>query len=276
MNTRKAFAFLVASGVFALVASGDDSWRKKPYSEWNEKEVRQILENSPWAHRVKLMVVKPGPQDIPCPSGNQHCSADSGPSMTNPSVTVHRRQLSPDDLQGIQDRRTAAALPPGLEGVAAIAVVRWASARTVREALLRSGIQHGQVKPEELQDPKAVAPLDSYVVYVDLRVPLADVKKVPQSGLFTAALVQNSVLVLKSSGARISPLSVKSAPLPAFDERKELALGAFYVYFPRQVGGKPSLPGNETLVRFECPLAPSAITSEFDLQKMAREGAPDL
>ena len=184
--------------------------------------------------------------------------------------------MSSDDLQDLQDRRSSSTMPPGLQGVAATAVIRWASARTVREAMLRSGVQRGQVKPEELQDPKAFVPLDSYVVYVDLRVPLADVKKVPQSGLFTAALVQNSVLVVKSSGVRISPLGVKSAPLPEFDERKELALGAFYVYFPRQVGGKPSLPVNESLVRFECPLAPVAITSEFDLQKMAREGAPDL
>jgi hypothetical protein len=275
MRIPKACALLIVFFALAIVASGDDSWRKKPSSEWNEKEVRQILENSPWAHRVKLMVVKPGPQDVPCPSGNSSCSPESDPSSSNPPTT-HRRQLSPDDIQRLQDRRIASAMPSGFEGVAATAVVRWASARTVREALLRRRIQRGLVKPEELQDPEAFVPPDTYVLYVDLRVPLADVKKVPQYGLFTEALVQNSVLVVKSSGQRISALSAKPAPLPEFDERKELALGAFYVYFPSQLGGKPSLSGTGTLVRFECPLTPGAISSEFDLREMAREGLPDL
>jgi hypothetical protein len=167
-------------------------------------------------------------------------------------------------------------MPQGLGGVSATAVVRWASARTVREAMVRNGIQRGLVKPEEVEKSGIYAPLDTYVVYVDLRVTVADAKKVPQYGLFTAAMLENSVLVAKTTGERIAPLSVKAAPLPEFDERKELALGAFYVFFPRQVGGKQSLPVTETLVRFECRMAPVAITSEFELQKMAREGLRDL
>ena len=258
-----------------MAASGDEAWQKRPYSEWSIKDVRQVLEKSPWAHRVKMMVVKPAASKIPCASGNPHCSPDSTPTVPR-GYSGRRRTLGTDDIQALQDRRSDSAMPQGLGGVSATAVVRWASARTVREAMVRNGIQRGLVKPEEVEKSGIYAPLDTYVVYVDLRVTVADAKKVPQYGLFTAAMLENSVLVAKTTGERIAPLSVKAAPLPEFDERKELALGAFYVFFPRQVGGKQSLPVTETLVRFECRMAPVAITSEFELQKMAREGLRDL
>lgn len=275
MRTRKVCALPLVLLALAFVASGDDSWRKKPFSEWNEKEVRQILEKSPWAHRVKLMVIKPGARTTPCPAGDPSCSPEGYPTASS-SPTAQRGTMSPDDLQALQEGRTSSPTPPALGGVVGTAVVRWASSRTVREAMFRSGVQRGRVKPQELQQPGVFAPLDAYVVYVDLRVALADAKKVPPCGRLTAAQLQNSVLVLKSTGERISPLSVRKAPLPEFDERKELALGAFYVYFPRMVRGKPSLPASETLVRFECPTMPVAITCEFDLQQMTREGLPDL
>ncbi|HTQ86071.1 MAG TPA: hypothetical protein VMI93_07665 [Candidatus Solibacter sp.] len=275
MKPSKACALLFSLFALSVVVFAGDSWQGKPYSEWNEKEVRQILEKSPWAHRVKLMVVKPPATKIPCPSGNPHCSPDSSPSVPA-SYPGRRRPASPDDINALQDRRTASAMPPGLDGVAATAVVRWASSRTVREAMLRSGVQRGLVKPEELHPSEALPPVDAFVVYVDLRLALADVKKVPKNGVFTSALVQNSVLVFKSTGERVAPLEVRQAPLPEFDERKELALGAFYVYFPRQKDGKSLLLADESLVRFECPLAPVSISYEFDLHKMTRDGSPDL
>jgi hypothetical protein len=275
MRTPQAGTFFLAILALAATAPAGESWRLKPYTEWNEKEVRQILEDSPWAHRMRLMVVKPGPLNTPCPSGNPHCSPDSTPAPPS-APGGRRRPPSPEDIQAQQDRRTSSALPPGLEGVAATAVVRWASARTVREAVARSGVQRGLVTPTEAGEHSLFEPLDTYIVYVDLRVPVADVKRVPQGGVLTPAMVQNSTLLVKSTGQRISPLSVKTAPLPEFDDRKELALAAFYVFFPRQEDGKPVLPGDESLVRFECPLVPVAIQSEFDLHKMARAGSPDL
>lgn len=274
MRTRKACALPFALLALATVAFGNDTWRKKSYSQWNEKEVRQILENSAWAHRVKLMVVKPAASGRPCPSGNPRCSPDSAPTI--PSAYGRRRSASPEEIRASQDQRSASPTPPGLQGVAATAVVRWASARTVREAVARDGVQRGLVKPEELKDASFFAPLDTYVLYIDFRIPVSDANRVPQSGLFTEAMVQNAVLVVKSTGQRIAPLSVKKAPLPEFDERKELALGAFYIFFPRQVEGKPALPLDERIVRFECPTVPIAIASEFELRAMARDGSPDF
>ncbi len=275
MRSRQLWALASFLLALALIASGNDSWRTKPFSQWDEKEVRQILENSPWAHRVRMLVVKPGLRSVACPSGKPPCSQDSFPPI-NSSPAEHKSSMTAADMQATQDIRTATPSLPPAAGVEGTAVVRWVSSRTVREAMFQSRVQRGQAKPEESQQSGFFAPPDAYIVYVDLRVSLADVKKVPQSGVFTAAMVQNSALVLRSTGERISPLTVKSAPLPVFDERKEVALGAFYVFFPRIVQGKSALPETESLVRFECPIASGTITSEFELSKMGRDGSPDL
>ena len=275
MKPLKACALLLPLFALAVVALGDESWRNKPPSEWNEKEVRRILENSPWAHRVKLMLVKPDPQQTACTSGSRRCKSEGDPTAPS-GYPGRRRPATIDDAQAQQDKRASSAASPGLDGVAAIAVVRWASSRTVREAVARNGVLRGTVKPGQTPDSSRFAPLGAYVVYVDLRVALADVQRVPQSGVFTTAMAQNSVLVLKSTGERLSPVSVQQALLPEFDERKEIALGAYYILFPRQIDGKPTLPGSDVTLRFECPTLSVSITSEFDLHKMSREGSPDL
>ncbi|HXZ20475.1 MAG TPA: hypothetical protein VEG63_11035 [Candidatus Acidoferrales bacterium] len=275
MRTRRIWALPLVILALAGVASGNDSWRNKPFSQWSEKEVRQILENSPWAHRIRMLVVKPGTQGGACPSGKPPCSQDSFPPV-NSSPTEHRSTMTAGDIQAVRDIRTASPTLPPVASVEGTAVVRWASSRTVREAIFRNRVQRGLIKPGDSQQSGIFAPPDVYIVYVDLRVSLEDVKKVPQSGLFTAAMVQNSILILKSTGERISPLAVKTAPLPEFDERKEIAIGAFYVFFPRIVAGKSTLPGNESLVRFECPIASGTISFEFEPAKMEREGLPDL
>jgi len=272
MRAPKACGFFLAVLAAALSAPADESWRHKPSTEWTDKEVREVLEKSPWAHREKLMLVPPKQQSFPCATGNLHCFSDDSVSYTTAGP---RRKPSPDDIHAQQEHRAAASLAPRPDGVSAVAVVRWASAQTVREAMSRSG-KGETVASAEAPQPAPLFSSDAYVLYVDLRIHVNNVKDVPQSGVFTAAVAQNSRLIVKSTGRRILPLRVTSAPLPEFDKRKELALAAYYIYFPRLQDGKPVFGEKETLVRFECPLAPQPIHSEFDLRDMRRSGVPDL
>jgi hypothetical protein len=273
MRTPQACAGLLAVLALALAARADESWRKKPYTEWNEKEVREVLEKSPWAHRENLMLVKPSDQNAPCAAGNLRCFSDD--SVSYPTAGPRRRPLTPDDIQSQQGHRAAAAMAPKPDGVFGTAVVRWESAQTVREALSRSGVKGEKVATAEAE-PAPLPLSEAYIVYVDLRIKVSDVKKVPQSGVFTTAMAKSSILLVKSTGERISPIRVTSAPLPEFDDRKELALAAYYVYFPRAKDGKPVFDEKETLIRFECPLALQPIRSEFDLRDMRRGGNPDI
>jgi hypothetical protein len=256
----------------AAYAAGD-SWQNKPSSEWNDKEVRAVLEKSPWAHRENLTLVKPTEAVLPCKRGSVRCVSDDTDQA--PVDPFRRHPPTPDDIQNSQDRRAYSAMPPKGDGVAGTAIVRWASAQTVREAMSRAPEKTERIAGNK-DEPPPLPPSVAYIVYVDLRVHLNDVKKLPQDGMLTSTMMRSSNLVLKSTGEHIPALRVTSAPLPEFDNRKELALAAFYVYFPRQKDGKPVLPDAEIIVRFECPLSPGPIEADFDLRTMKRAGVPDL
>lgn len=47
---------LIVVGVLAAggLLQAEDFWEKKKYSEWTDKEVRQMMTNSPWARRVEI------------------------------------------------------------------------------------------------------------------------------------------------------------------------------------------------------------------------------
>ena len=274
MRTSQTCAGLFAILAVALTAPADESWRKKPYTEWNEKEVREVLEKSPWAHRQDLMLVKPNPR-TPGPPRSRGCSDDDSVTVRGTSGP-RQSQINSRQPSAAQNANTLSDIAPGPQGVSGTSVVRWESAKTVREALARSGMKGEKVAKAGEPDPTPLPPSEAYILYVDLRVHVSDVKKVPQSGVFTAAMARNSVLVVKSTGERISPLQVTSAPLPEFDDRRELALAAYYVYFPRRRDGMPVLAEKETLIRFECPLTLQPIRAEFDLRDMRRDGVPDL
>lgn len=47
-------AMLVVFGLGVAALFAADFWDRKPFSEWDEKEVHRMLFNSPWAHPVEL------------------------------------------------------------------------------------------------------------------------------------------------------------------------------------------------------------------------------
>jgi hypothetical protein len=283
MKTSRACTLLITGLVCALSAFADEAWQAKSPADWNEKDIRQILERSPWAHRVSVLLVRPDGEAAPCLGSKGPCAReDTFHSPNNSSSNVPGGRASPDLVTQVrnterQQEYTGAAdidRPERSDGVAGIAVVRWASARTVRDALARLVPPSG--KRMDAEELAQLAPLDAYVMYVDLRVPLADVSHISQNGVLTEQMARRSALVLKSSGQRIPAVRVAAAPLPEFDDRKELALAAYYIFFPKGRGARATLPARETEVRFECPLAPVAIRADFRLSRMTREGLPDF
>jgi len=51
MRTAVVVAGLLAAGA---LLQAEDFWEKKKYAEWTDKEVRQMVTNSPWARRVEI------------------------------------------------------------------------------------------------------------------------------------------------------------------------------------------------------------------------------
>src|SRR5262245_12100097 len=46
---------------FAACLWAADFWQSKPFTEWNEKEMKRMLENSPWARMVSISMGDPRP-----------------------------------------------------------------------------------------------------------------------------------------------------------------------------------------------------------------------
>ena len=283
MKSSSACALLIAGLGCASAALADEAWRTKPAAEWNEIEIRQILERSPWARRVSVILVRPDGEAKPClgskgPCENAETFHSSDPMHPDPGpIKTSSGRVSAAGQAELRQEYPGAAEADDSEksyGVAGIAVVRWASARTVRDALSRMVPPSG--KRLETEELAQLSPADAYVMYVDLRVALADASRVRQSGLLSEATVRRSSLLLRPSGRRISAVRVAPAPLPEFDSRKELALAAYYIFFPKQRSGHATLPVGETDVRFECPLAPVPIHADFKLSRMERGGSPDF
>ena len=284
MKGKQLTALLVAGLFCAFALPADEAWRTKPSADWDQKDIRQILEHSAWAHRVSVVLVRPAGEVAGCVGSSGPCQRDDSfrapKSPSDSSSTLPDPPRVGSDLSSqskareMQGRYSGSPDSRGSEdSVVGVAVVRWASARTVREALGRMVPPSGKLmEPEELAQ---LAPADAYVVYVDLRVAVGDVSRVPQNGMLTQHIARQSFLLAKSAGQRIPAARVVSAPLPEFDDRKELALAAYYIFFPRQRASRASLPRNETEVRFECPLAPVPIHADFKLSHMERDGAPD-
>jgi len=286
MRASLAVPVLFAGVLCAFPTLADESWRNKPPAEWNKKELREILEHSPWAHRVSLMLVPPAVAEQPCAGSSDCMRTDSfreppttntnaqigggaGPRAENDLEVETEKERTQNRYSGpLADDNSRAPLAIG-----GVSVIRWASAATIRDALARSVPPSGK-----LMDAEQLAQLsrpDAYVVYVDLRVGVSDVAHIPQAGMLTQQMARRSFLISKSARVHIPAARVVRAPMPEFDDRKQMAIAAYYIYFPKRMNGKSVFPEGETEVRFECPLRPVPIRADFKLSHMQREGSPD-
>jgi hypothetical protein len=54
---KYVIALIAVCAVFAV--AGKDFWIEKPYTEWSEKEVKKLLQNSPWSKTLTLSQAMP-------------------------------------------------------------------------------------------------------------------------------------------------------------------------------------------------------------------------
>ncbi len=104
MPRRVAVLLALCCGVLPpLVAQ--QFWEKKPYTEWSEKEVRRLLENSPWAQQVTVSEVRlevSGPSSHP--KGPSQAARDRGLEQ-NPRIVYTAQFRSAKPLRQALIRR---------------------------------------------------------------------------------------------------------------------------------------------------------------------------
>lgn len=58
MNAKPILRSLLAVLLSATLLWAGDPWVEKPYTEWTEEDIEKVLEDSPWAHKVRMQVQK--------------------------------------------------------------------------------------------------------------------------------------------------------------------------------------------------------------------------
>jgi len=167
--------FFTALGMAAAAAWAGEVWKEKPPAEWTEKDVRRILEDSPWAKAITVRAewTLPGREGYEAGHRVQLESvwADQG---GGPVSGTHRD----------------AAVP------VARFILRWASSRTVRAALLREAFLRGVRNSwEAAQEPGRPWEEIEMVLLADPTV------RFPRAS--AAELQANTYLLPRSAGQRI-------------------------------------------------------------------------
>jgi hypothetical protein len=99
--------------LFALCLGAADFWQSKPYTDWNEKELDKVMNNSPWARSISISM-----------PGGPPGFGGADPKPVSESGGRGRGGGGGVDI-------------PAAPGLSAQIVARWQSAMPVKEAFVR-------------------------------------------------------------------------------------------------------------------------------------------
>lgn len=241
-----AVAALLVVTLGALAWAGGDPWKTKPFDQWTQNDVRQILGDSPWA-QVQFV-----PAEWTTKSGME--GAPSVSDATNAPVYTPNTNVGQTGQQPV-------GTPPGRAAYS----VRWSSSRTVREALVRDAILNGQVK--EADAPKYLsAPISDYEIAV------LGPDMTPFGGVSDTEFKSKSYLRGKQSKVQVNPTKVEMMRSPNGSQ-----LMAVVFTFPRKTAdGKDIAAPQEKGLQFVCKIKNLDLSATFDPRKMADSKGPDF
>ncbi len=152
---RKAILIGSAAIVLAAVvfAGNNDPWKSKPYQQWDDKDVRRILGDSPWSKIVQVDATWTNLKDISAADSSQLPSGSTAPAAGG--------KMGTSPSAGANPTVGGAAAPPSDPGDPKPQVafaVRWVSSRTLQRAAARSAELAGQIKPEDAEKQLANPP----------------------------------------------------------------------------------------------------------------------
>jgi hypothetical protein len=232
----------------AIVWAGGDPWKSKPYQQWDAKDVRKVLDDSPWGRSVQV--------EAPWLKGDAGGdSSDAGAAPAGPGGRSPQGGRS-----GVGNE-----LGAGPQVAVATFIVRWSSSRTIREAVARTAILAGQIKDDAAAQQLA-QPVESYEIVVagpDMKPFQSVDEKILQNGAF---------LIDRKTKQKLSPTSVK---IQNTDDGKRIQSVAFF--FPKKSDtGISTISAEEKTVDFLSVVTNVKIQVSFDISKMTDTVGRDL
>jgi hypothetical protein len=250
---RAIFGGLALLIIGALAWASGDPWKAKPYQQWDDKDIKKILNDSPWSKVIQVAAPWKG------------MGAAGEPEQGGLSAG----QAQPVTGGGGMYGGSASSPPSPTGGAAQIPlapfVVRWVSARTFRAAALRGEVLAGHVKEEDMEKQFA-QPVESYQVLVvgpDME---------PFEGADENALKAKTYLTPKKSKLKISPARVEIQR--ASDGQAPQVI--IFFFSKKSANGEATIAADEKSVEFSCSAGKANIKATFDLSKMEDKEGRDL
>jgi hypothetical protein len=250
---RKIFLCGSIAVLLAAIAwAGDDPWKAKPYQQWDAKDVRKVLDASPWARNVQVAAPWIG-------TGDAGDTASGGVASQPTPPAMRSAQTPQPGASGAGD------IAPGTQTATVTFVVRWASSRTIREALLRNAVLAGQIQ-EDAAAQQLTQPVETY----EIVVAAPDMK--PFQSVDDKILEHSAFLVDRKTKQKAAPTGVKI--LNSEDGEKVESVAFF---FPKKSdSGVATIAADEKNVDFLCVVTNVKIEASFDISKMLDTLGRDL
>lgn len=258
---------ILAIGCVALAVAAwasNDSWKDKPYQQWDSKDLQRIFQDSPWVHIVRVdapwlkgggssgdaTIVPSGgaPAGGGPPAGGGGHMGGYGSSSGGGGNTAGSPTVGGDS----SDSAPSAAF-----------AVRWISSRTFREAMLRDRVLRGQMTEAEAQ-----ADLIKPVEGIELAVLGPDMT--PFQSMDENALKSAAFLAAKHSKTKVAPTEVR------IQKNGDKIVGILFIFPAKAENGEPSISPEEKTVEFAVTAGKLTLKSEFDVSKMTDSQGRDI
>jgi hypothetical protein len=246
---------LTATVILAVVAiawAGGDPWKTKPVDQWTDKDVQEILQNSPWS--------KPNVQAQGAwrPDGATQASGSTGIAGSK-SDTAHISGGANPEQNGGSEKADAAAA-----GQATYSIFWWSS-RTIRAASMRRAVLKGSMTEADAEKTLANIPDDYMVLVQGTNMQIFQHRGEP-------AFEKAAYIQLKKTKQKVYPTKVNF--LKGSDG--ESVTGAVF-YFPRKgADGEPTIAPDEKEIDFYLQMAEAKLITYFDPRKMVDSKGEDL
>lgn len=266
---RKVIMAGLAVVAIAALAWASDAW-KKPYQQWDKKDVQKILDDSPWAKTVNVTAKWEGngsmepmnrPQQQPQPTAPQSSGGGGGGRPgTGGGGGMSGGGGAPGG--GMQPGMAGGGGGGGIPVVPF--VIRWVSARTMREAYVRSAELSGTMTESQAKAELAQSPS----VY---QVLVAGPQMSPFEQSTEGAVKSAAYLQVKKSKQKIEPVKVEFQR--SADGSK---VQAVIISFPMTAGGQPTIAPDAKGAEFFVEVGQTKIHTSFDFSKMNTAQGRDL
>jgi hypothetical protein len=248
-KTSIAVTALLAAA--AIAWAGGDPWRTKPFDQWTEKDVQDILSISPWAK------VQVKPQGAWRPDGMSQMSG----SLSAPGGSSDKTKVSSGSVPG-----QAGATEKEDEAAAnqASYSVFWWSSRTIRAASFRRAVLKGTMTEADAEKTLANIP-DDYMILVQG----TNMQIFQHRG--EQAFEKTAYLTVKKTKEKLYPTKVD------FLKTSDGTVNGAIFYFPRKsANGEPSISSDEKEIDFYLQMGDAKLMTYFDPRKMVDSKGEDL